>query len=297
MNPFFSIIIPTYNRAHILSKPLESIKQQTFTDWECIIVDDGSKDNTKELVSKWSSEDKRFRYIYQDNAERSVARNNGIKNSKGQYICFLDSDDEYLPNHLSVLFENIRANSEPIALFFTQAIILQQNEEFKPDIVPMMSGNSFEYLMQNPIIPARVCVNRQILNKINFREDVVIVEDQILWANIALYYPVFQIKEYTVVYYIYEENSVNIEKNCFNPRLQGLRLFFQQKDVKKALSKKLKNKLISDCYFGISRFYLFKRLYFRYVFNLIKSIYYSPLHPQTKAKIHMIFFPNKHRIK
>jgi glycosyltransferase involved in cell wall biosynthesis len=295
MNPFFSIIIPTYNRANMLTETLQSVKNQIFKDWECIIVDDGSTDNTKELINNWIEQDSRFKYVYQDNAERSVARNNGIKNAIGQYICFLDSDDEFLPNHLSIFYDNINRNSSPVALFFTQALILRQSKEFKPEIIPM-SGNSFEYLMQNPIIPARVCVHRNILDKIQFREDVVIVEDQILWSNIALYYPVFQIKEYTVVYYIYDENSVNIEKNCFKPRLQGLRLFFSQKDVKKALSKRLKNKLISDCYFGIARYYLFKNIYFKYVITLIKSIFYYPQHPQTKAKIHMIFFPNKHRI-
>ncbi len=80
MNPFFSIIIPAYNRAGILEKALQSVRDQTCTDWECIVVDDGSTDNTRDLLAQWSAGDARFRYIYQENAERSAARNNGMKN-------------------------------------------------------------------------------------------------------------------------------------------------------------------------------------------------------------------------
>ena len=80
MPPFFSIIIPTYNRAHLISMAIDSVIAQTFENWELIIVDDGSTDNTKELVDNYCSIDKRIRYIYQENAERSAARNNGIIN-------------------------------------------------------------------------------------------------------------------------------------------------------------------------------------------------------------------------
>ncbi|HOV10798.1 MAG TPA: glycosyltransferase family 2 protein [Bacteroidales bacterium] len=295
IKPYFSVIIPTYNRAHILGKALLSVKEQTYTDWECIIVDDGSTDNTKEFVAKWISEDNRFRYIRQENAERSAARNNGIKNAKGKYVCFLDSDDEYLPSHLSVLYEKILAESEPEALFFTQALLSKNNEVVKQGIC-LMEGSSFDYLMEIPIIPARVCIHREILSRIKFREDIVIVEDQVLWANISIYHPVFQIPEHTVLYHVNEENSIDISKNCFRPRLNGLRKFFAQKDVRKVITKKLKNKIISECYFGIARYYGHKRRWFPYAWNLIVSIFYSPLHPQTKAKIHMIFFPEKHRL-
>ena len=90
MNPFFSIIIPTYNREHILTKTIKSVVNQKFNDWELIVIDDGSTDNTKDLVNKFSKNDNRIKYIYQDNQERSAARNNGIKNSKKNVQKFLD---------------------------------------------------------------------------------------------------------------------------------------------------------------------------------------------------------------
>ncbi len=72
-HPFLSIIIPTYNRAHTLRRPIDSILAQTFTDWELIIVDDGSTDDTKEIIEAYK--DPRIRYVWQENQERSAARN------------------------------------------------------------------------------------------------------------------------------------------------------------------------------------------------------------------------------
>ena len=108
MRPFFSIIIPTYNRGHVLGKTIQSVINQNFNDWELIVVDDGSTDNTKNIINDFSKNDSRIRYIYQDNQERSAARNNGIENSNGKYICFLDSDDEYLQHHLSTFYDEIK---------------------------------------------------------------------------------------------------------------------------------------------------------------------------------------------
>lgn len=105
MKPFFSIIVPTYNRANTLRLPIDSIISQTYTNWELIIVDDGSTDNTKEIIDGYN--DQRIRYVWQENQERSVARNHGIRLAKGEWLCFQDSDDEYLPAHLQVLYDAI----------------------------------------------------------------------------------------------------------------------------------------------------------------------------------------------
>src|SRR5687767_3103747 len=98
-SPFFSIIVPTHNRASLIHTPIESVLRQTFSDWELIMVDDGSTDNTKQVIASYT--DPRIRYIHQQDLERSAARNNGIAQAKGQYICFLDDDDYYFPEHLA----------------------------------------------------------------------------------------------------------------------------------------------------------------------------------------------------
>lgn len=93
MNPKISIIVPCYNQAQYLDECLQSVLNQTFISWECIIVDDGSPDNTEEVAKKWVEKDFRFKYIAQPNKGVSAARNLGITNAIGKYIQFLDGDD------------------------------------------------------------------------------------------------------------------------------------------------------------------------------------------------------------
>ena len=88
-----SIIIPTYNSASVLPKALDSIVCQTFTDWECILVDDGSPDRSGKICDEYAEKDKRFRVFHQENAGVSAARNKGLDEAKGEYVNFVDSDD------------------------------------------------------------------------------------------------------------------------------------------------------------------------------------------------------------
>lgn len=97
--PFFSIIIATYNRGHLIGKTIRSVLNQSLSDYELIIIDDGSTDNTRYVVSSYNN--KKLRYVHTQNQERGAARNKGIELSKGKYITFLDSDDLLYPDYLS----------------------------------------------------------------------------------------------------------------------------------------------------------------------------------------------------
>ena len=293
-NPFFSIIIPTYNRAHIVNITIESVLKQSYTDWELIIVDDGSTDNTKNVVN--AIQDERIHYIFQINAERSAARNNGIRNAKGKYICFLDSDDLYEENHLETLYSNIQEKNVPIALFFVHANHYINKQKITPAL-ESLENNALLYFFTHPVIPARVCIHNEILKKIQFDEDIVIVEDLVLWVKIAFSYPVHEIKAYTVCYALHDDNSVNLKNNSYIIRYNGIKLFFSRyPEIKNNIPYFLRQKVISDTLFGVARYYNFMENYFKMVNYLILSILYFPIHKQTKAKFHMILFPGKHRI-
>jgi len=105
LTPLVSIIIPTYNQANYISETLISVLAQTYKNWECIIVNDGSSDNTDEIVTEWHKKDKRFMYFIKSNEGVSSARNYGISKSSGYYILPLDSDDiisnDYLEKAIS----------------------------------------------------------------------------------------------------------------------------------------------------------------------------------------------------
>ena len=98
----FSIVIPTFNRAKFISQIIIDIINQTYTNWELIIIDDGSTDDTKEVVAQFINNPKII-YLYQENAERSEARNNGINNATGDFICFVDSDERLNPSFLKLI--------------------------------------------------------------------------------------------------------------------------------------------------------------------------------------------------
>jgi glycosyltransferase involved in cell wall biosynthesis len=111
--PAVSIILPTYNRARFLPAAFESIRSQTFTDWELIVVDDGSTDDTLEMVAKLSADiPQPIQYITQRNQGPYAARNAGIDAMRGQYVACFDSDDIWLPHHLADCVESLELNSD-----------------------------------------------------------------------------------------------------------------------------------------------------------------------------------------
>jgi len=149
--PYFSIIISTYNRANLLKETIASVLSQTLADFELIIVDDGSIDNTQEEVML-NFQDSRIIYIYQENAERGAARNQGIKVAKGAYIVFMDSDDIMLPNHLTILIEGIKKHSNAklfahnYEFFDANGIITNSQLKIAPGIYGvsvLLEGNPF----------------------------------------------------------------------------------------------------------------------------------------------------------
>lgn len=114
-NSLVSIIIPTYNRAHLIGETLDSVLAQTYSNWECIVVDDGSSDDTHILLGEYSNRDSRFSYIVKPadiKKGASISRNLGLKIAKGEFIQFLDSDDILAPNKIEVQLDLLKKESK-----------------------------------------------------------------------------------------------------------------------------------------------------------------------------------------
>ncbi len=238
----FSIVIPTYNRADLIQPTLDSILAQTYREWECIVVDDGSTDYTSEVIQKYCTQDKRFRYVYQENAERSAARNNGIKHAEGEWICFLDSDDLYEPHYLEELNNFISDQQSPI-LVISDFSLLEGTIRKKQNIPTIDQTNISDWLFMHPVSPSRVCVHRNILQQFNFREDICIVEDTILWVSITTKYPVLQLTKPLVIYRSHDDNSVVKFSGSVFKRYAGLKLFFQD-EHSRAVSQEMKRRIL-----------------------------------------------------
>ena len=108
MNPMVSIIVPCYNQAQFLAETLDSVLAQTHENWECIIVNDGSTDNTEFVAKEYCDRDQRFVYLKKENGGLSSARNAGLDVAKGEYVQFLDSDDILLPNKFECQIQNLK---------------------------------------------------------------------------------------------------------------------------------------------------------------------------------------------
>ena len=221
----FSIIIPTYNRENHLPKAIESVLSQSFTDWELIIVDDGSTDNTSNVVASYN--DPRIKYIYQENTERSAARNNGIRNAKGEWICFLDSDDVYAPNHLQVISEYIEKENLLTGLICT-GLNQQKDLNTKKKTFLNLSNNILTEISEKFLIPTQVCIHRTILQKDQFNERFRLWEDTHLWLRIAAQFPVYQIEVYTSIQNFHDGGTVveemkKIRINQFKQYLEAIK--------------------------------------------------------------------------
>jgi glycosyltransferase involved in cell wall biosynthesis len=129
--PLVSIIIPAYNSAEFISETLDCLINQNYTKWEAIIVDDGSTDNTAEIVQEYIKKDNRFRYVRQENLKTSVARNVGLRMSRGEYIQFLDSDDFISKNKISD--EILIFNQDPDTEIVYSDYICFANEDRKKE--------------------------------------------------------------------------------------------------------------------------------------------------------------------
>lgn len=252
-NPFFSIIIPSYNRASFLPDTIQSVLDQSFQDWECILVDDGSIDNTADVVSAIQKKDSRIVYIYQSNAERCIARNKGISTARGKYICFLDSDDLFLQNHLEVLHTEIKKIDEPIALFFTNAFDQNDEKVITDRNCPDLEICSVQdYILNYTFNPARVSVSSTILKEEQFDPKIPGLEDLELWLRIALRFPIHQIKQRTIIYNLHADSYTIGDLKRYEKELNYFRYIFKKPQMKGKLSEKSKRRLISMCHYHLA---------------------------------------------
>ncbi|MCB9192578.1 MAG: glycosyltransferase [Flavobacteriales bacterium] len=271
----------------MIAETVRSVQDQTFTDWECIVVDDGSTDNTKEVIAQIAEEDPRVKYVHQKNAERSVARNNGIAHATGQYICFLDSDDQYCQEYLETLYRFIQSKEIPIGLIVTDYWILTEAGE-EPANTPLPTQPAAEWIFDYPITPSRACAHTSILKQFKFREDIIQVEDSVLWVSISTKFPVLFLPKPLIRYRLHGGNSVNrLNRSVFH-RYNGLKKFFPS-NLSRELSKRKKNELLSDCLWRIAEYYGLNNSYFKSILFSLQSLLTCPIHKHTKAKLFLIW--------
>jgi glycosyltransferase involved in cell wall biosynthesis len=194
-----SVIIPTFNRAREVVRAISSVLYQSFTDYEILVVDDGSTDGTKDAVALFG---RRITYMpHPSNLGVSAARNTGIRESKAPFITFLDSDDYWLPEKLEVQVGFLGHQAQALACQ-TEEIWIRNGRRVNPKKKHLKpSGDIFEPSLKLCLVsPSAVMLNRSLLEKVGlFDEDLPACEDYDLWLRIACQYPIYLIKQQLVV--------------------------------------------------------------------------------------------------
>lgn len=189
-SPKVSIIIPCHNQVQYLDAALQSVLVQTHQNWECLIVNDGSPDNTEEVAKRWVDKDSRFIYFYKENEGVSSARNLGIENAKGEYIQFLDSDDVLDKEKLELSLQQMEKNHD-VNLVISNFSMFTINTEDSSGPFCNLKAELFNFesiLYQWNVsfsIPIHCGFFRfSLLEKIRFPEKLAAQEDWVVWVSV-----------------------------------------------------------------------------------------------------------------
>lgn len=221
--PKVSIIIPVYNAEEYLKKCLDSILANQYNDWECILIDDGSKDNSYAICKEYTAKDSRFKSFHQENSGASAARNVGLDKAQGEYLTFIDADDWVSSNYLSA----IEKTNSDIILLETKHINPQGEVIRYFSLEPQLSSSREEYVsileenMINPIIKVMSAkiVRRSCIGNTQFDVNMKIGEDTLFWYDVLRNCNSIQtLQGYT---YFWRDNGGDVKKYPLTPEEAG----------------------------------------------------------------------------
>lgn len=202
--PLVSVVIPTYNRASLLIKSIQSVLNQTYNDFEVIIIDDGSDDNTEELVE--SFHDERIRYIrHEVNMGVACARNTGINASSGVFIAFQDSDDEWLPRKLEKEINIFNSCDSKVGVVYSGLWRFNKNKKtyFPLHFDNKIEGRIHEELIKGNFVHGLSIIRRSCFEKIGlFDEELPALEDWEIYLRLSKYYDFKFINEPLIISYL-----------------------------------------------------------------------------------------------
>lgn len=248
-----SVIIPTYNRAQLLNNSVNSVLSQTHCDFELLIIDDCSTDNTSEVLE--GIKDERVRVI-KNPSNRGIAavRNIGIMNSRGRYIAFLDDDDEWLPDKLEKQLNMIENSPAGLGCVYTGCMIIdmETNDVYQTSIPQYRNNVLTQLLMKNFITTSTTMIKKTCFDKAGlFDEEIPYGEDYDMWIRIAGDFEFDYIKEPLVKYRIHK-NSISTNNAVL---IKGLEMILAKHEVlfssdKRAYSNFLLMLGVAYCYIG-----------------------------------------------
>jgi glycosyltransferase involved in cell wall biosynthesis len=217
-----SVIIPSFNRGTFISHAIKSVLAQTYKDYEIIVVDDGSTDNTKEQVEAFGDQ---VRYIYQENRGPSAARNTGIQHAKGKYIAFCDSDDRFLPTKLDKQIEFIHSTPE-CRFLYTWYYNVNEKGEITKLRKPLTCKNQehLKYCLftrKFTIRTSTLLVHKSCFEKAGlFNEKYWYSQDWDMWLRLAAYYQGYCLEVPLSEYWLHGDNRSSLSVKVHHPEIR-----------------------------------------------------------------------------
>jgi len=255
IRPLVSVILPTYNRASLLPRAIKSVLDQTYKNFELIIVDDNSTDNTKKIVNDFK--DERIKYIWhKENKGAAASRNTGIKMAKGEYIAFQDSDDEWFPEKLDKQIKVFESLSLQYAVIYSGFWYIRggQKKYLPSSGILSKEGDIFKVLLNGNFITTQVVLCRkECFKKVGlFDEKLPRLQDWELWIRISKKYLFQYINEPLAIVYHQSESSIS---NNMDALIKASEMIVEKHkdDIRKEKG------LLSEYYFTICNMFFSKK--------------------------------------
>lgn len=264
-NPLVSVIIPTYNYAHLIPETLFSVVNQSYSNWECLVIDDGSTDNTSTVVKDFIEEykDYNFHYFHIKNEGTSGAKNSGIERASGELIQFLDADDLLSPDKLKIQVSLMQQNDAALVFSSSRFFKMEEGQQISQQKYPdgflaedSLSGHALlkKLIINNIVTISGPLVKTSLLHKAG-KFDVTLKnnEDWILWFNIALMQPLFLSDQNTLSYVsirIHGNSAMNQHQQMYLGEVrvrEKMAMLLQQQEVsaENLALQKLNNDLLA----------------------------------------------------
>jgi len=262
MEGLISVIVPCYNQAEFLEECLTSVLNQTYSNWECIIINDGSTDDTSKIAEKWTTKEKRVSYMYQENQGLSAARNTGLSKVSGAYIQFLDADDflDVKKFEISIqLMHQLKAN-----LVLTDFFIYDhKTNQTKPAYCDLSKVDfnlksillDWDYKFSIPIHCA--LISKNLLRGFRFPSELQAKEDWIMWISVFKKKCIASFVDLPLVYYRSHSDNMCLDRSLM--------------EIQKQIALAYITKLLS---FKEYCLYILKpKFYLNYIYTLRSSLY------------------------
>lgn len=291
-DPLVSIITPTFNRERTITQAVESVLAQSYPHWELIIVDDGSRDGTREKLASYL-DDERIQYHFEENQGQSIARNLALQYARGVLLCFLDSDDRWVPEKLERQVALMEAHPEVDVLHSDEIMIDEQGRELSRKNMRRYSGRiARQMLVDNSVSINTVMARRECFDTMGgFSGRYGVADDYDIWLRFSARFTFLYVPEYWGYYRVMADQISSDKQRRFAANEAIVRDFIEEHGS--TLQP-------WEIRWGLARFYCRKARYFASAGKsatawgaIARALRYAPLDPVVWRGLYRVLFPRQ----